>query len=73
MSAVPFVEFPKIPRLKRDIVVTEKIDGTNASILVPEDEAEYWSTNANGEWALSLVDRGATLRQSAGDDKKGGA
>ena len=32
-----FVEFPKIPRLRRDIVVTEKIDGTNASILVPED------------------------------------
>jgi hypothetical protein len=33
----PFTEFPKIPRLKREIVITEKIDGTNASILVPED------------------------------------
>ena len=33
----PFVPFPKIPRLKRNIVITEKIDGTNASILVPED------------------------------------
>ncbi len=33
----PFVPFPKIPRLRRNIVVTEKIDGTNASILVPED------------------------------------
>ena len=27
-----FVEFPKIPRLSRDIVITEKIDGTNAQI-----------------------------------------
>lgn len=34
---IPFTPFPKIPRLKRNIVVTEKIDGTNASILVPED------------------------------------
>lgn len=32
-----FTPFPKIPRLFRDIVVMEKIDGTNASILVPED------------------------------------
>lgn len=32
-----FVEFPKIPRLKRSIVVTEKIDGTNAVIYIGED------------------------------------
>ncbi|AKU93352.1 hypothetical protein AKJ09_00084 [Labilithrix luteola] len=38
MSNVPFIEFPKIPRLKRDIVITEKIDGTNAQIVVPEDD-----------------------------------
>jgi hypothetical protein len=24
-----FIPFPKIPRLRRDIVITEKIDGTN--------------------------------------------
>jgi hypothetical protein len=29
-----FVPFPKIPRLKRKITVTEKIDGTNASIYI---------------------------------------
>ena len=29
-----FVEFPKIARLSRDIVVTEKIDGTNASVKI---------------------------------------
>jgi len=34
-----FVKFPKIPRLFRDMVVTEKIDGTNASIhIAPANE-----------------------------------
>lgn len=32
-----FVEFPSIPRLFRECVVTEKIDGTNASVTVNED------------------------------------
>lgn len=29
-----FEAFPKIPRLNRDIVVTEKIDGTNAAVQI---------------------------------------
>ncbi len=32
----PFVSFPKIPRLRRSAVITEKIDGTNAQILITE-------------------------------------
>ena len=37
---VPFVPFPKIPRLKGvGVVVTEKIDGTNALVHVSEDLA----------------------------------
>lgn len=32
-----FQPFPKIPRLFRDIVITEKLDGTNASILILEE------------------------------------
>lgn len=32
-----FPAFPKIPRLRRRIVVTEKIDGTNALISISED------------------------------------
>jgi hypothetical protein len=32
-----FVEFRKIPRFNREVIVTEKIDGTNASILVGEN------------------------------------
>lgn len=35
----PFVEFRKIPRLSRECVVTEKIDGTNGIICItPEGE-----------------------------------
>jgi len=32
-----FVGFPKIYRLSREIIVTEKIDGTNAQIYITED------------------------------------
>lgn len=32
-----FTPFRKIPRLRRDIVITEKIDGTNAQVVVGED------------------------------------
>jgi hypothetical protein len=32
-----FEPMPKIPRLSRDMIVTEKIDGTNASVYIPDD------------------------------------
>ena len=32
-----FTAFPKIARLNRECVITEKIDGTNASIMIDED------------------------------------
>jgi RNA ligase-like protein len=39
--SVPFEEFPKIPRLsKAGILITEKIDGTNAQIYIPEPGSE---------------------------------
>jgi hypothetical protein len=36
-----FQEFPKIPRLNRTITITEKIDGTNAQVVVTEDGEVY--------------------------------
>jgi hypothetical protein len=33
----PFIEMPKIARISRDCTVTEKLDGTNASIFIGED------------------------------------
>jgi hypothetical protein len=32
-----FKEFPKIARLNREVIVTEKIDGTNAAVVIGED------------------------------------
>ncbi len=35
-NELEFTEFPKMARLSRDIIVSEKIDGTNAQILITE-------------------------------------
>ena len=35
-----FQEWPKIARFSRDIVITEKIDGTNAQIIIYDDGTE---------------------------------
>jgi hypothetical protein len=32
-----FREFEKIPRLKRNVVITEKIDGTNAAVVISHE------------------------------------
>lgn len=46
MSRPDFSAFPKIPRLRRAIIVTEKIDGTNAQVLItPEGEVFAGSRN----------------------------
>jgi hypothetical protein len=37
MNTPDFIPFPKIARLAREIIVTEKIDGTNAVVHVSED------------------------------------
>ena len=36
----PFMGFGKIPRLFRDIVITEKLDGTNAQIVINDEGTE---------------------------------
>jgi hypothetical protein len=56
-----FEEFPKIPRYRREVAITEKIDGTNAAIRwVPYDN---WP-----EVSRQLVLRAATLFDSHGVD-----
>jgi hypothetical protein len=37
MAKTEFVEFPKIARLNRECIITEKIDGTNACVRITED------------------------------------
>ena len=37
MTRPEFVQFKKMPRLSREIIITEKIDGTNAQVTITED------------------------------------
>ena len=59
-----FVEFRKIPRLSREIIITEKLDGTNAVIFNGEDgeflvgKKSAWITPENdnhgfAKWAFA--------------------
>lgn len=41
LTGVEFKPWPKIARLNRDIIITEKIDGTNAAIGITEDREVY--------------------------------
>lgn len=36
-EALEFVAWPKIARLSREVIVTEKLDGTNAQIIISDD------------------------------------
>jgi hypothetical protein len=67
-----FKPFPKIARLNRECVVTEKIDGTNASIFISDDGSEFvagsrtrWLTvdNDNFGFARWALDNEQELRR----------
>lgn len=71
-----FVPFPKIPRLRRDVVVTEKIDGTNACVHIAEDgtvragSRSRWITPADDNfgfaaWVADHEDELRTLGEGA--------
>jgi hypothetical protein len=58
-NTIEFNEFNKIPRWSRNIVITEKIDGTNASIFIG-DNGEFltgsrtrWITPENDNFGFS--------------------
>lgn len=38
--SIEFKEFPKMARLSREVIITEKIDGTNASIFIQNEVLE---------------------------------
>jgi hypothetical protein len=55
-----FEPFPKIPRLSREVIVTEKIDGTNALVEVRDDGADLragsrtrWITPADDNYGFA--------------------
>jgi hypothetical protein len=69
-----FQRMPKIPRLFRDVIVTEKLDGTNASIFVGEDGAVVaasrtrWITPVNDNYGFArwVAEREDDIRAGLG-------
>ena len=49
-----FIRFPKIARLSRECIITEKIDGTNAQILITEDG--QFLTGSRNRWITPRYD-----------------
>jgi hypothetical protein len=49
-----FVPFPSIARLSRDMVVTEKLDGTNAQITILEDGRVF--AGSRNRWVFPWAD-----------------
>jgi hypothetical protein len=47
MSLPEFHEFPKIPRWSKEVVITEKLDGTNAGIYINEDKTIVHAASRN--------------------------
>jgi hypothetical protein len=74
VSIPAFEGFPKIARLSRECVITEKIDGTNASVLVMEDgrviagSRKRWITpeNDNAGFARWVAEHEEELRVGLG-------
>ena len=48
MTEIQFEEFPKMPRLSREVIITEKIDGTNAQVCITEDG--QFLTGSRSRW-----------------------
>lgn len=75
-----FQPFPKIPRLFRDITITEKIDGTNGCIIIaPWFESQTvdapppcarWET-PDGDWALYAQSRNKFIYPGKRTDNAG--
>lgn len=47
LTSLEFEAFPKIPRLNRGMVITEKIDGTNACVAFNDDGTEMLCQSRN--------------------------
>ena len=61
----PFTEFAKIARLSRNCVITEKIDGTNGSILIADDLAPFAFPDGAGEVPFLVGSRNRWLTVAA--------
>lgn len=57
-----FQEFPKMARLTRDCVITEKIDGTNAQVHIQSDSEIVYDLHLHGAATIARdAERGLTM------------
>jgi hypothetical protein len=74
-----FVGFPKIARLNRDVVVTEKIDGTNAQVYIVDAEGPEgaivgerypaaWQETADRQFLVTAGKRTAWIKPGRDDN-----
>ena len=54
---IEFQKYGKTPRLFRDIVVTEKLDGTNVAVIIEEIDPEYDYEYTEQGLTLAMVER----------------
>ena len=56
---IPFQKFKKIPRLNRDMIISEKLDGTNAQIYVAKKEdVDVWVEGPEAaDWVYEFGNR----------------
>jgi hypothetical protein len=54
-TVIEFESFEKIPRLKRGCVISEKIDGTNAQVLIVQDEMGPMASNIPFSSSIAYV------------------
>jgi hypothetical protein len=74
-AAPEFKAFPKVPRLFRDMIVTEKLDGTNACVIVDTSGAVYAQSRKrlitpeqdNYGFAAWVADNADKLREGLGE------
>jgi len=64
---IPFIKFPKIARLSRECIITEKIDGTNASITITE-EGDFLC-GSRTRW-ITILDDNYGFAKWANDNKE---
>lgn len=62
-----FVEWPKIARLSREIIVTEKIDGTNGVIYIGEDG--QFLAGSRTQWLIGSDNHGFAAWAAANRDE----
>lgn len=68
LALPPFEGFPKIPRLAREVIITEKIDGTNGQVYITEDGDVF--AGSRNKWITPQADNYGFARWVEGNKQE---